>query len=108
MPLTNCPWVVRPKVLMANLGFEEVLLLNDFEAQALAAATLEASDRQKIGRGIERMLALGSRVVLGPGTGLGVAGLVHGAGHVVPGSGRRRPCGCRSRAARAITRSGRI
>jgi len=68
VPLTNCPWVVRPKVLMADLGFSEVLLLNDFEAQALAAATLDVDDRQHLGSLSEA--PLGSRVVLGPGTGV--------------------------------------
>ena len=87
MPLTNCPWVVRPKVLMAELGFSEVLLLNDFEAQALAAATLGVEDRQHLGSLSEA--PLGSRVVLGPGTGLGVAGLVRARDmwFPVPGEG---------------------
>lgn len=87
VPLTNCPWVVRPKVLMADLGFSEVLLLNDFEAQALAAATLGVEDRQHLGSLSEA--PLGSRVVLGPGTGLGVAGLVRARDmwFPVPGEG---------------------
>jgi glucokinase len=87
VPLTNCPWVVRPKVLMADLGFAEVLLLNDFEAQALAAATLDVDDRQHLGSLSEA--PLGSRVVLGPGTGLGVAGLVRARDmwFPVPGEG---------------------
>jgi glucokinase len=87
VPLTNCPWVVRPKVLMAELGFSEVLLLNDFEAQALAAATLDVSDRQPLGSLSEA--PLGSRVVLGPGTGLGVAGLLRARDtwFPVPGEG---------------------
>ncbi|MGL3608776.1 glucokinase [Rhizobium sp. G187] len=87
VPLTNFPWIVRPKVLMAELGFAEVLLLNDFEAQALAAATLEPSDRHPLGSLSEA--PLGSRVVLGPGTGLGVAGLVRARDmwFPVPGEG---------------------
>ncbi|THV24089.1 glucokinase [Peteryoungia ipomoeae] len=87
VPLTNCPWVVRPKVLMADLGFSEVLLLNDFEAQALAAATLQPKDCQPLGPIGEAPSA--SRVVLGPGTGLGVAGLVRARDmwFPVPGEG---------------------
>lgn len=87
VPLTNCPWIVRPKVLMADLGFSEVLLLNDFEAQALAAATLDIEDRQHLGSLSEA--PIGSRVVLGPGTGLGVAGLVRARDmwFPVPGEG---------------------
>lgn len=87
VPLTNFPWVVRPKILMADLGFSEVLLLNDFEAQALAAATLGENDRQHLGSLSEA--PLGSRVVLGPGTGLGVAGLLRARDtwFPVPGEG---------------------
>lgn len=73
--LTNCDWVVRPKVMIAELGFEHVLLVNDFEAQALAAASLGAEFLEPLGLNSEAPIA--SRVVLGPGTGLGVAGLLH-------------------------------
>ena len=102
VPLTNCPWVVRPKVLMAELGFAEVLLLNDFEAQALAAATLSAADRQPLGSLSEA--PLGSRVVLGPGTGLGVAGLVRARDtwFPVPGEGGHVDVGPRTERDHAI------
>ena len=87
IPLTNCPWVVRPKDLLANLGFEDVVVINDFEAQALAVATLEGENQIQIGRGMVKPNH--SKVVLGPGTGLGVAGLVHAldAWIPVPGEG---------------------
>jgi glucokinase len=94
--LTNCPWVVRPRDMIENLGFEDVLLANDFEAQALAAASLAGGEREKIGGGVDRDTA--SRAVLGPGTGLGVAGLVH-AHHTwfpVPGEGGHVDVGPRS------------
>ncbi|WP_430440082.1 glucokinase [Shinella sp.] len=96
VPLTNCPWVVRPRDMIANLGFDDVLLVNDFEAQALAIASLGEGDREKIGPGVERQAA--SRAVLGPGTGLGVAGLVY-ARHSwipVPGEGGHVDVGPRS------------
>ncbi|WP_265516112.1 glucokinase [Nitratireductor luteus] len=85
--LTNCDWVVRPKQMMAELGFSDVVVLNDFEAQALAVVALGEEHLEKIGGGVAE--TTGSRVVLGPGTGLGVAGLVH-ARHTwipVPGEG---------------------
>jgi len=72
--LTNCPWVVRPKQMMETLGLEDITVLNDFEAQALAVASLESEYLEKIGGGESE--PNGSRVVLGPGTGLGVAGLI--------------------------------
>lgn len=85
--LTNCDWIVRPNALIADLGFHDVLVLNDFEAQALAVACLSADHRESIG--IDAEPATASRVVLGPGTGLGVAGLVHARDtwFPVPGEG---------------------
>lgn len=87
IPLTNCDWVVRPRKMIAELGFEDVMVINDFEAQALAVATLSGDHREALGPNLTSPIA--SRVVLGPGTGLGVAGLVH-AQHTwfpVPGEG---------------------
>jgi glucokinase len=96
IPLTNCPWVVRPRNLIGNLGFEDVMVVNDFEAQALAVASLGDEHGIKIGGGEE--LAGHSKVVLGPGTGLGVAGLVHAldAWIPVPGEGGHVDLGPRS------------
>jgi len=75
IPLTNCDWVIRPKTMIANLGIEDVLVINDFEAQALAIAEVSDEHRETIGSTSGNVTA--SRAVLGPGTGLGVAGLVH-------------------------------
>ncbi len=94
--LTNCDWIVRPKGMIADLGFDDVLVVNDFEAQALAAASLPEEHREILGPKAEPHLA--SRVVLGPGTGLGVAGLVY-ARHMwfpVPGEGGHVDVGPRS------------
>ncbi|WP_182084102.1 glucokinase [Aureimonas sp. ME7] len=83
--LTNCPWVVRPRTLIAELGLEEIIVLNDFEAQALAVSALPDSGREAIGGGTVREGA--SRVVVGPGTGLGVAGLVRARKMWIPVAG---------------------
>jgi glucokinase len=85
--LTNCPWVVRPNVMMDTLGFEEVIVLNDFEAQALAVVALDKEHLEQIGGGGVDPVA--GRVVLGPGTGLGVAGLINARGiwQPIPGEG---------------------
>lgn len=94
--LTNCDWVIKPKALIEGLGFEDIVVINDFEAQALAAASLGPEHLEKIGGGEIRPLS--SRVVVGPGTGLGVAGLVH-ARHTwfpVPGEGGHIDIGPRS------------
>jgi glucokinase len=85
--LTNCPWVVKPRAMIAGLGLEDVIVINDFEAQALAVIALDMASLTPIGSGTPE--TYGSRVVLGPGTGLGVAGLIH-ARHAwipVPGEG---------------------
>jgi glucokinase len=96
IPLTNCHWVVHPKAMLSNLGLEDIIIINDFEAQALAIASLDDDYREAIGSSRGDMMA--SRVVLGPGTGLGVAGLVH-AQHMwfpVPGEGGHVDIGPRS------------
>ncbi len=85
--LTNCPWVVRPWVMMEMLGLTDIIVVNDFEAQALAVASLGREHLTQIGG--DEPVEGASRVVLGPGTGLGVAGLVRtGASWLpIPGEG---------------------
>lgn len=82
VPLTNCDWIVAPKRAIARFDLDEMILLNDFEAQALALPDLEPADVDPIGGGESRPDAV--RVVLGPGTGLGVGGLVRARGIWVP------------------------
>ncbi|WP_372338866.1 glucokinase [Mangrovibrevibacter kandeliae] len=83
--LTNAAWVIRPLQMLTALGLEEIVVLNDFEAQALAVAALPAQSLQQLGPGAVQPSA--SRVVLGPGTGLGVAGLVQARGLWIPVAG---------------------
>ncbi|SFP15028.1 glucokinase [Mesorhizobium sp. NFR06] len=94
--LTNCPWVVKPHQMFANLGLSEVVVLNDFEAQALAVVALGEEHMEKIGGGTPELNA--GRVVLGPGTGLGVAGLIYALHHwiPVPGEGGHMDIGPRT------------
>ncbi len=96
IPLTNCPWVVRPKVMFDSLGLGDIVVLNDFEAQALAVVALGPEHMEQIGGGTAEAGA--GRVVLGPGTGLGVAGLIHANGRwiPVPGEGGHMDIGPRS------------
>ena len=84
---TNSPWTFRLTELRQALGFDELLLLNDFEALALGLPHLGPSDLHRIGGGAPRERA--AKAVLGPGTGLGVAGLAWSpAGWVaLPGEG---------------------
>ncbi|MBL8290083.1 MAG: glucokinase [Rubrivivax sp.] len=75
--MTNAGWrLARPEV-QRSLGLDAFLLLNDFEALALSLPGLAPTQLRRIGDGAaQRMLPLGTRAVVGPGTGLGVAGLV--------------------------------
>ena len=81
VPLTNAHWVIRPRDLIARLGIEDVILLNDFEALALALTALEADHLVSAGG---PGATPGAKVVLGPGTGLGVGALVKAGGLWVP------------------------
>jgi len=72
--LTNSPWAFSIEATRKALGLERLTVINDFSAQALAIPALTGKERLKIGRGkpVEGA-AIG---VIGPGTGLGVGGLV--------------------------------
>jgi glucokinase len=79
---TNCPWTVDSRDLRNQFGFRSVQLVNDFEATALSLPHLAKQDLRSIGGG--SAVPGGPMVVLGPGSGLGVAGLVpSGTSHVV-------------------------
>jgi glucokinase len=82
IPFTNCPWEVEPKRLVAELGFDEVIALNDFEALSLALPALRDDDLAPLGGGTARAGA--TMAVLGPGTGLGVATLARARGLWLP------------------------
>ena len=94
--LTNCDWVVRPRVMFEQLGLSDIVVLNDFEAQALAVVALGAEHMEEVGPGEPE--ALGSRVGLRPGTGRGVAGLIHACHRwiPVPGEGGHMDIGPRT------------
>lgn len=83
--LTNCPWVVEPRALIDAFDLDHVILFNDFEALALALPGLSDKDLVPIGGGLPP--ASGTKVVIGPGTGLGAAGLIHAAHTFVPVAG---------------------
>jgi len=82
IPLTNADWVIDPQAVLSDLGLETLIVLNDFEAQALALPVLGSDDLLQIGSG--QVLAHAPKVVLGPGTGLGVAAMVRANGRWLP------------------------
>jgi len=75
--LTNGVWRIDAQELRADLGFEDVIVVNDFAAIAWAIPGLTAADLHGVGGG--EALDGAPAVVLGPGTGLGVAGYLPGA-----------------------------
>jgi glucokinase len=78
LKLTNAPWVMDGPQTAQRAGLGQGLLLNDFEAQALSLPAIRDDWARRIGP-----LAFGPKgpeVILGPGTGLGVAALVEAEG----------------------------
>jgi glucokinase len=71
---TNLDWQVSEGELLAQFEFEAVRLINDFAAQALACPMLGADSLKPLGPAI-RGAVDAPMVVLGAGTGFGVAGL---------------------------------
>jgi glucokinase len=82
IPLTNAAWVIEPLKMIADLGLEEVIVLNDFEAQALALPGYSGADVEQVGSGAVRTES--AKFVLGPGTGLGAAAMIHAASTWIP------------------------
>jgi len=72
--LTNNPWVIDAGELRARFGLTDVRLVNDFEAIAWSLPRLKPGDLRPIGG--SKPVAQAPMVVLGPGTGLGVAAYV--------------------------------
>ncbi len=71
--MINRDWAFSVTDLKNDLGLKRVRLLNDFEALAHALPVLEERDLLQTGRGTVQPGK--PKAVLGPGTGLGVAGL---------------------------------
>jgi glucokinase len=82
LKLTNAPWVMDGPEAARRTGLSQGLLLNDFEAQALSLPTIPEVWERRIGP--LRFGAEGPQVILGPGTGLGVAALVEADGRFTP------------------------
>jgi glucokinase len=80
--LTNGQWTIEPKQLMAAFDLEEIALLNDFEALALSVPFLDDDMLMSIGGGLAQPDA--PKLIIGPGTGLGVAALVPVEGRWLP------------------------
>jgi len=72
--MTNHHWAFSIKGLQDALGLQRLLVMNDFSALALALPVLQPEGRRQIGGG--HVVAGAPIGLIGPGTGLGVSGLV--------------------------------
>jgi glucokinase len=72
--LTNSPWRLSQREIETRFGFAQVALVNDFAGQARGAPMLAPEERAVIAPG--HSVDGAPIVVLGPGTGLGLALLV--------------------------------
>ncbi len=85
--MTNHDWQFSIEAVRSHFGMERFLVINDFTALALALPALQAADLRQVGPGAPVGQApLG---LIGPGTGLGVSGLLpaHGGRSAIPING---------------------
>jgi glucokinase len=74
--MTNHVWAFSINETCQNIGLKHLAVINDFAALAYAVPHLTDKDRYQVGEGTSQKGApIG---IIGPGTGLGVAGIVFG------------------------------
>jgi glucokinase len=83
--MTNHDWSFSISAVQQGLGAERFLVINDFTALALALPALAPSDLMRVGGG--EPVTGAPLALLGPGTGLGVSGLLPAYGKHVPLNG---------------------
>ncbi|MDR5756423.1 bifunctional transcriptional regulator/glucokinase [Caballeronia sp. LZ035] len=72
--MTNHDWSFSIEATRRVLGFDTLLVVNDFTALAMAVPGLTDAQRVQVGGGARRQNSVIG--LLGPGTGLGVSGLI--------------------------------
>lgn len=90
--LTNENWEFSLSDLKRRFHWRRLICLNDFEALAFSLPSLRIKDRRSIGKtlasaGYSAVDLHPNMAVLGPGTGLGVAGLIHNRQQWLPVAG---------------------
>jgi glucokinase len=73
LKMTNHHWAFSVEETRKRLGFERLLLINDFTALALALPAIPQSDLRQVGGSVP--VADAALALIGAGTGLGVSGL---------------------------------
>lgn len=85
--ITNHPWVISRSRTAGMLGFDSLRLINDFAAQAMAISLLQPKDVVQVGGASWEPVPVDqprNYAVIGPGTGLGVGGLMIRNGRCYP------------------------
>jgi glucokinase len=80
--MTNHVWQFSASQTRERLGLRRLIILNDFTALAMSLRHLPAESLEQIGGG--RAVADNPIAVIGPGTGLGVSGLIPTGPHWIP------------------------
>ena len=76
----NLPWKLSPAAIRQQLGFDDLRLVNDFEALAHAVARLDGEQAVRLS-GPAVAPTRGPVLVVGPGTGLGAAVWIPSGAH---------------------------
>jgi glucokinase len=82
--VTNNPWAISAKQTATALNLDYVHLVNDFAAQSMAVTLLQANDLVTVGKLPPPLIGAEDEqtfAIVGPGTGLGVGGLLVRQGH---------------------------
>ncbi len=72
--MTNYHWQFSIEAMREKLGFDTLVVVNDFTALAMALPRLASADRRQVGGGQARERSVVG--ILGSGSGLGVSGLI--------------------------------
>lgn len=79
--MTNRDWQFSIEAVRRELGFDTLLVVNDFSALAMALPRLSPDERIQVGGGEAN--PAGVVGVIGPGTGLGMSGLIRADGRCI-------------------------
>lgn len=80
--MTNHVWQFSAAHTKQQLRLRRLIILNDFTALAMAVRRLEGADLEQVGGG--KAAPNSAIAVIGPGTGLGVSGLIPSGQHWIP------------------------
>ena len=82
MALTNNNVTFSVSGLVERYALRQARVVNDFTAAALGVFSLQDENLQVLQPGVENDLS--PKALIGPGTGLGVSGLIHSGSHWIP------------------------